>query len=105
MINLQKKPFKRYSGSNRGSQERSNPHKKPPDHSRYSIFVYGCSSTVYRMSSSEEERYKTYLEKSGLYMEHPRTNEASLRALHCFTPLLNLSAGIKWSEKGGIKID
>src|SRR5258707_277934 len=80
-------------------------HHEAPEHSRYSIFAYGCSPIVYHMSSSEEARYQTLLNKGGFYTEHPRTDEESLRALHRFMPLANLSAGFEWFTKGRDKID
>ena len=64
--------------------ERRSPRKHDPPtvHPRYNITVYGCSSSVYRVISQEENNmYSTLLATRNHLHEHPRQDEASLEGL------------------------
>ncbi|KAH9886471.1 hypothetical protein C8Q73DRAFT_281501 [Cubamyces lactineus] len=54
---------------------------------RYSIYVYGCSPTVYRVISQNEGRvYKHILGSGKLLAEHPRQDPTSLRLVRMLKP-------------------
>src|SRR5258708_10513195 len=59
-------------------------------HPRYRIYVYGCSSRVYGISSDEEKHYHSLLRKNLLFTEHPRQNQDSIDALYRFIPCQNI---------------
>ncbi|KAH9900744.1 hypothetical protein C8Q73DRAFT_722479 [Cubamyces lactineus] len=54
---------------------------------RYSIYVYGCSPTVYRVISQNERGvYKHILGSGKLLAEHPRQDPTSLRLVRMLKP-------------------
>ncbi|KAF8573296.1 hypothetical protein K439DRAFT_1375811, partial [Ramaria rubella] len=68
------------SGSSRENYPRSN-------HPRYSIFAYGCSSTVYKIVEVSQKGDYAFLLASGDFpTEHPRTSSESLQAVRRMKP-------------------
>ena len=54
---------------------------------RYSIFMYGCSPTVYKViNDSEREKYKLLLRSGDLLSDHPRQDIDSLAAVRAQKP-------------------
>lgn len=68
-------------------------HHEGPGHAHYSIFVYGCSSTVYGVVGRYQDiQYTKLLSSTDLLTEHARQDEDSLAAVLRMKPFFNIGA-------------
>ncbi|KAK0214454.1 hypothetical protein IW262DRAFT_1514672 [Armillaria fumosa] len=76
------------------------------EHPRYSIIISGCSSTVYKViSPNENAMYSAMLAPKGMLHEHPYNNEGSLVLLRKMKPFWNLGpACFDWVDVPGVGI-
>jgi len=65
----------------------------PPAHPRYSVFVYGCSSNVYKVIAlSETTSYARFLQSRDFLGEHPRQSPHSLALVRKLKPFWSAGA-------------
>ncbi|TFK93135.1 hypothetical protein K466DRAFT_538427 [Polyporus arcularius HHB13444] len=74
-------------------------------HPRYSMYVYGCSPSVYKVIGKQERGiYKRIIRSGDLLGEHPRQDAQSLAALRNQKPFFD-HASLNWLKKEALKVD
>ncbi|KAK0229882.1 hypothetical protein EDD85DRAFT_849935 [Armillaria nabsnona] len=91
------------SSTVRATRQTGKPRK---EHPRYSIIISGCSSTVYKIISSDDKAaYSAMLASKGMLHEHPYNDERTLVLLRKMKPFWNLGpACFDWVDITGVGV-